>query len=94
LRVTVSDDRGMPLRAGGLAAWLRRVAPARARGRVHIALLSDERMRTLNAQFRGKDHVTDVLSFPTHLIPKMRRVEQRLRRAGGLPDGLIERTGR
>jgi probable rRNA maturation factor len=153
LRVTISDERGLAVRARGLAAWLRRVAPARARGSIHIALVSDARMRALNAQFRGKNQVTDVLSFPNHLttnpqspIPnhlgdlgeivvargvarrqarsaghsepvelrvlalhgllhllgydherdngEMRRVEQRLRRVGGLPDGLIERTHR
>ena len=150
MRVTISDEHGLALRASGLEAWLRRVAPARARGRVHIALVSDATIRALNARFRGKNQVTDVLSFPNHRttnpqspIPshlgeivvargvarrqartaghsepvelrvlalhgllhllgydherdngEMRRVEQRLRRVGGLPDGLIERTHR
>ena len=48
----------------GLAPWLARNAPPSARGDVCLALISDRRMRALNRQFRGKDHVTDVLSFP------------------------------
>ena len=61
--MTVSDDRGRPVHAPGLAAWLRRIAPARARGAVHIALVSNARMRVLNRMFRGTDRPTDVLSF-------------------------------
>ena len=48
----------------GLGPWLARVAPAKARGDLSIAVVSDRRMRALNRQFRGKDKVTDVLSFP------------------------------
>ena len=48
----------------GLAAWLRRIAPPRARGAVTIVLVSDPRMRALNRTYRGKDYATDVLSFP------------------------------
>jgi probable rRNA maturation factor len=131
----------------GLSSWLRRVAPARARGRVSIALVSDERIRSLNREYRKKDYATDVLSFPSapppfasalesflgeiviargvarrqarearhseltelrllalhgllHLLGydherdggEMRRTEQRLRRKGGLREGLIERA--
>ncbi len=153
LRVTLTDGRGRPVRVRGLAAWLRRVAPARARGEVTIALVTDARMRRLNREFRGKDYATDVLSFPSagsgrpapgpllppdarhcgdiviargvarrqarerghseavelrvlslhgllHLLGydherdhgEMRRVERRLRRQGGLSEGLIERA--
>jgi len=60
----VVDERGRPLRIRGLAAWLRRVAPAQARGEVTIALVSDKRIRALNRQYRRKDYATDVLSFP------------------------------
>jgi probable rRNA maturation factor len=66
LRVSVSDERGRPLRATGLAAWLRRVAPRRARGVVSIALVSDHRIRALNRTYRRKDDATDVLSFPSN----------------------------
>jgi probable rRNA maturation factor len=64
LRVSVVDDDGRPVRAPALAAWLARVAPARARGAVTIALVTDRRVRTLNRQYRGIDRATDVLSFP------------------------------
>jgi probable rRNA maturation factor len=127
---------------------LQRVAPARARGVVSVALVGDKRVRALNRTYRGKDYATDVLSFPTAASPqplapspflgdiviargvarrqarearhseqtelrvlalhgllhllgydherdngRMRRVERRLRRKGGLPEGLIERAG-
>jgi probable rRNA maturation factor len=49
----------------GLAPWLAKIAPARARGDLSVAVVSDRRMRALNRQFRGKDKVTDVLSFPS-----------------------------
>ena len=64
LSVVVTDQRGLPVSAGGLARWLRGVAPARARGAVGVALVSDARSRTLNRQYRGRDYATDVLSFP------------------------------
>jgi len=52
-------------RAPGLASWLASVAPARARGTLTIAIVSDARVRTLNRKFRKKDKPTDVLSFPS-----------------------------
>lgn len=64
MSVAITDERGRPVPAPGLAAWLRRIAPARARGRVAIALVSDAYMRNLNQTYRGNDRVTDVLSFP------------------------------
>jgi probable rRNA maturation factor len=51
------------VRAPGLAAWLVRIAPARARGDIAIAIVSDARIRSLNKEYRRKDKVTDVLSF-------------------------------
>ena len=66
LQVVVSDERGRPLRVRGLASWLRRVAPARARGTVGVALVSDARIRALNRTYRRTDSATDVLSFPTN----------------------------
>lgn len=56
-----------PLR--GLGPWLSKIAPATARGEVCVALISDARMKALNRQFRGRDHVTDVLSFPADKAP-------------------------
>ena len=144
--VSVVDERGRPAAAPGLAAWLRRVAPARARGAVSVALVSDRCVRELNRTYRRKDYATDVLSFPAepfalsparflgdvviargvarrqardaghsertelrvlalhgllHLLGydheqddgRMQRVERRLRRKGGLHEGLIERAG-
>jgi probable rRNA maturation factor len=129
-------------RASGLAAWLASVAPARARGLLTVAIVSDARVRGLNRQYRTIDRVTDVLSFPSdepgylgdvviavgvatrharaaghslgselrvlalhgllHLLGydherddgRMARLERRLRRKGGLVEGLIERGGR
>lgn len=140
LSVVVTDERGRPAAAGGLARWLRRVAPARARGAVSVALVSDARVRALNRQYRGHDYATDVLSFPAnshrflgdiviargvarrqarqgghgeptelrvlalhgllHLLGydherdrgTMARVERRLRRKGGLAEGLLDRA--
>ena len=150
LVVSVGDEHGRPIPVKGLAVWLARVAPRRARGTVSIALVSDRRARVLNRIYRRRDYATDVLSFPAsaagaaadvpaaerflgdiviarglaarqgraaghgeatelrvlalhgllHLLGydherdngTMRRVEQRLRRRGGLREGLIERT--
>ena len=64
LRVSITDGRGSPARAPGLAAWLQRVAPKRARGDLAIALVSDARIRSLNRRFRQIDKPTDVLAFP------------------------------
>jgi probable rRNA maturation factor len=149
LQVSVVDARGRALRAPGLAAWLKRVVPARVAGEVTIAVVPDTRSRTLNRTYRGKDAATDVLSFPggpaarsskpaaflgdiviargvarrqareaghsestewrvlalhglLHLAGydhetdngRMARVEARLRRRGGLRDGLIQRGAR
>src|SRR4051812_35023259 len=52
-------------RAPGLARWLAAVAPARARGTMTVAIVSDARVRALNRKFRNKDKLTDVLSFPS-----------------------------
>jgi len=70
LRVTISDERGRPLRAPGLGAWLRRAAPAAACGDVSVALVSDRRIRELNRTYRREDYATDVLSFPDAASPK------------------------
>jgi probable rRNA maturation factor len=147
LNVMVADGRGRRLKVPRLSAWLQRAAPARVGGSVSIAIVSDARLRALNARYRRVDHETDVLSFPAgtsfprggtngflgdiviakgvasrqaraaghseltelkvlalhgllHLLGYdheadqggMRRAEQRLRRKGGLREGLIERA--
>ena len=151
LHARLVDERGGHVRdERGLGLWLARVAPPRARGVVHIVLVSDARIRALNKQFLGTDAPTDVLSFPVdrsdakppdpwvrpflgdiviatgvarrqaaeaghhlaselrvlalhgllHLLGydhehddgRMRRLEARLRRKGGLRKGLIERA--
>src|SRR5688572_1996796 len=61
-RESASAEQAAAIR--GLRPWLTKFAPASARGDVCVALVSDARMRALNRQFRGKDKVTDVLSFP------------------------------
>jgi len=64
LSVFVSDGRGRPVRDGGLSRWLAAAAPARARGEVAVALVTDAHIRKLNSQYRRKPLPTDVLSFP------------------------------
>ena len=83
LRVTISDDRGRAVRAPGLAAWLARVAPARARGDIAIAIVPDARMRLLNKKYRRKDKATDVLSFDTGDIVIAAGVARRQAAAAG-----------
>jgi probable rRNA maturation factor len=53
------------LEVKGLGPWLAKHAPGKAKGDLSVAIVSDRRMRALNRQFRGKDAVTDVLSFPS-----------------------------
>ena len=64
LHVSVASPDGVSVATRGLGPWLARIAPAKAKGDLSIAIVSDARMRALNRQFRGKDKVTDVLSFP------------------------------
>jgi probable rRNA maturation factor len=65
LDVEVLDARGRTLRAGGLARWLRGIAPASARGALAVAIVPDAQVRNLNRTYRHKDAATDVLSFPS-----------------------------
>ena len=74
LAVSIVDERGRPVAAPGLGAWLRRVAPARARGVVSVALVSDQRVRALNRRYRRKDYATHVLSFPGSPSPQSPRL--------------------
>ena len=63
LEVEVVSSQGP--RPHGLGRWLRRIAPARARGTIAVAIVPDTRVRALNRQYRKKDKTTDVLSFPS-----------------------------
>jgi probable rRNA maturation factor len=69
LVVVVTDGRGRPVRGTGLEGWLRRAAPARARGEVAVAFATDAEMRRLNRRHRRVNAVTDVLSFPADPLP-------------------------
>lgn len=64
LTVAVTDGRGRAIADGGLARWLRAVAPARARGELSVAIVTDAHIHKLNRAYRGVDKPTDVLSFP------------------------------
>jgi probable rRNA maturation factor len=64
LHISVSNGRGRSLRDGDLARWLAGAVPARWRGEVAIALVTDAHIRKLNQQYRHKNAPTDVLSFP------------------------------
>ena len=91
LDVSVSDERGRAVAAPGLAAWLRRVAPAQARGVVSVALVSDRRVRALNRSYRRKDYATDVLSFPADDDSKRGRTPFRppVKARGASPQSLV-----
>ena len=65
LDVEVTDARGRAIAAGGLARWLRSVAPAKAGGALAVAIVPDAHIQKLNREYRGVDKPTDVLSFPT-----------------------------
>jgi probable rRNA maturation factor len=64
-RLAVDVVTTAALRTPGLGAWLRSVAPSRARGVMTIAVVPDARVRALNRQYRKQDRATDVLSFPS-----------------------------
>jgi probable rRNA maturation factor len=89
LVVTVTDGRGRAVADGGLARWLARLAPARVRGDVAIALVTDRRIRSLNRQYRGKDDATDVLSFPAEDF----RLKPEATRSGGVASGFSRKAG-
>lgn len=89
LLVSVVDERGRAAEPR-LARWLADVAPARARGVVNVALVSDSRVRALNRRYRRKDYTTDVLSFPALTKSPLRRT-RRLRPASFLGEIVIAR---
>jgi probable rRNA maturation factor len=86
LNVTIVDALGRPIRVPGLGRWLARVAPLRVPAAANIALISDARVKALNRTYRGKDRVTDVLSFPAHDKISIRKLlTQRTLRRGTAP---------
>ena len=87
LHVIVTDGRGCRMPARALRAWLTGVAPLSASGVLGIALVSDPAMRALNKRYRGKDCVTDVLSFPAGPQPRLPRTVPRM-----LGDVVIAKT--
>lgn len=71
------------MRVPGLAAWLSGVAPRGAPPEISIALVSDQRIRALNRQYRRKDKATDVLSFdPSDLAIATGVARRQAREAG------------
>lgn len=64
---TVVLSRRIPgLSERALSAFLTSACRAAGlKGTATVLVTSSHRMRKLNAQFRGKDHSTDVLSFPS-----------------------------
>jgi probable rRNA maturation factor len=61
--VVEGTESSAPAAVAGLSRWLARVAPARARGVVHVAVVDDARVRALNRRYRRRNAATDVLSF-------------------------------
>jgi probable rRNA maturation factor len=84
LSVSVTDERGRPIRSGGLGRWLAGAAPARARGHVAIALVPDRVMRDLNRRYHHVDRATDVLSFRIQKMPGKARGSSALRALPGI----------
>jgi len=65
LQVTVTSHTRRPTFVPGLADWLRGAAPARSRGEVSLAFVTDAAIRALNRQHRRTDAPNDVLSIPS-----------------------------
>lgn len=51
-------------------------AAARLRGQVTVLLTTDQAIRRLNRQYRGKNKATDVLSFPALEVPGLKPAER------------------
>lgn len=72
MTISIQDDSSVPLdldqleQAVAMALAFHGQAP---QGEVEVQLVSADQMRALNANFRGCDEVTDVLTFPAATLP-------------------------
>ncbi|HTV49971.1 MAG TPA: rRNA maturation RNase YbeY [Steroidobacteraceae bacterium] len=65
LRVDVLRGRGWAPAGTEIGAWARAALGRRAPGReLAVRLVAARESRELNARYRGRDHATNVLSFP------------------------------
>ena len=66
-------------RRADIAAWTNAALGRRARNReLSVRVVGRAESRRLNASYRGKDHATNVLSFPAPPLPKRREDVQPL----------------
>jgi probable rRNA maturation factor len=85
ITLDLPDARAMQRATGHAAAKVPDLRPflLRARkavpvpGEVSVLLTSDNEIRRLNREFRGKDKATDVLSFPAPALPEKPRQPER-----------------
>ena len=62
--------RGVPLKQS-FVAWINAIPQLRKRrAEVNIVVVGAKEGRRYNRQFRGKDHATNVLSFPYEPLPR------------------------
>ena len=76
LRISLQNQagrKGVPL-ARSFETWVRAALGGRRRGTTEIAivLLGETAARDLNRRYRGKDHATNILSFPYEALPHER----------------------
>ena len=64
------EEAGRRAGVKGLGPWLARIAPRSARGEVTVAVVSDSKIKALNATYRHFNKATDVLSFPSDDLSK------------------------
>lgn len=71
MKVRIYHRKGLPVQVhrvrSSLTALLARVGKGSAQ--LELSLVGEKRIRDLNRRYRGKDQVTDVLSFPLDIKP-------------------------